>query len=69
MTGLLDTNVARYLLGGRYNPSTDSWSPINTYNVWDARGGHAAVWTGTEMIVWGGFGTHEHTARALPSGD
>ena len=20
----------------------------------DARGGHTAVWTGTEMIVWGG---------------
>jgi N-acetylneuraminic acid mutarotase len=40
--------------GGRYNPSTDSWSPTNTYNVPDARGNHSAVWTGTEMIIWGG---------------
>src|SRR6185436_11459866 len=41
--------------GGRYNPSTDTWTPTSTgANVPTARLDHVAVWTGTEMIVWGG---------------
>jgi N-acetylneuraminic acid mutarotase len=40
--------------GGRYNPSTNSWTPTSLVNVPDGRGLHTAVWTGTEMIVWGG---------------
>jgi hypothetical protein len=41
--------------GGRYNPLTDSWMPISTgENVPIARDLHTAVWTGTEMIIWGG---------------
>ena len=41
--------------GGRYDPSTDSWAATSTAaNVPLARVGHASVWTGTEMIVWGG---------------
>ncbi len=42
--------------GGRYNPSTDSWTPTSTTNAPDARSGHTAVWTGSEMIIWGGEG-------------
>ena len=51
--------------GGRYTPSTDSWTPSSLAsgsgtNVPAARGTHTAVWTGTEMIVWGGLnGTAE----------
>jgi hypothetical protein len=41
--------------GGRYNPSTDSWTPTSTVNAPDDRDGHTAIWTGSEMIVWGGF--------------
>ena len=41
--------------GGRYNPSTDSWTATSTTNAPDARDSHTAVWTGSEMIVWGGF--------------
>jgi N-acetylneuraminic acid mutarotase len=41
--------------GGRYSPSTDSWLPTSTANVPDGRDGHTAVWTGIEMIVWGGY--------------
>ena len=44
--------------GGRYNPSTDSWMPTSTSNVPTARWVHTAVWTGTEMIVWGGIDQH-----------
>ncbi len=40
--------------GGRYNPSNDSWTPTSTLNVPSARWDHTAVWTGSEMIVWGG---------------
>ena len=43
--------------GGRYNPSTDTWTATSTTNAPVARDSHAAVWTGSEMIVWGGLGT------------
>src|SRR5262249_51664825 len=37
---------------------TDSWTPTSTAeNVPAARFGHTALWTGREMIVWGGIGT------------
>jgi hypothetical protein len=42
------------LVGMAYKPDTDTWSPISTKGQPSARSGHAAVWTGTEMIVWGG---------------
>ncbi len=40
--------------GGRYNPSTDSWTPTSNTNAPSPRTYHTAIWTGTEMIVWGG---------------
>ena len=43
--------------GGRYNPSTDSWTATSTTNAPSPRDSHTAVWTGTDMIVWGGAGT------------
>ena len=41
--------------GARYSPATDSWTPVSSVNQPSARVDHTAVWTGTEMIVWGGF--------------
>jgi hypothetical protein len=41
--------------GGRYDPSTDSWTATSTTNAPIGRTGHTAVWTGSEMIIWGGF--------------
>ena len=41
--------------GGRYNPSTDSWTATSTTNAPTGRDFHTAVWTGRIMIVWGGF--------------
>ena len=48
--------------GGRYNAGTDSWTATSTANVPLARWDHTAVWTGSEMIVWGGFNDsiHDH---------
>jgi N-acetylneuraminic acid mutarotase len=40
--------------GGRYTLATDSWAPTSTVGVPESRESHTAVWTGTEMIVWGG---------------
>jgi N-acetylneuraminic acid mutarotase len=41
--------------GGRYDPSTDSWTATSTTSVPSARANHTAVWTGGQMIVWGGY--------------
>jgi hypothetical protein len=41
--------------GGRFDPMGNAWTPTSTgANVPAARVRHTAVWTGTEMIVWGG---------------
>ena len=40
--------------GARYNPATDTWTPVSTVNAPEARFSHTAIWTGTRMIVWGG---------------
>jgi len=43
--------------GGRYDPATDTWRPISLVNAPSPREMHSAVWTGTEMLVWGGCST------------
>ncbi len=40
--------------GGRYDPAADAWQPLTTTGAPPARLNHSAVWTGAEMIVWGG---------------
>ena len=47
-------NTFQVNTGGRYNPITDSWTAISTTSAPAARYRHTAVWTGSEMIVWGG---------------
>src|SRR5215467_6149034 len=34
----------------------DTWTATSTTNAPTGRAFHTAVWTGSEMIVWGGFG-------------
>ncbi|WP_395736574.1 kelch repeat-containing protein [Prosthecobacter sp.] len=41
--------------GARYTPATGVWTPLPAANAPSGRFGHSAVWTGTEMIVWGGM--------------
>ncbi|HEX4826183.1 MAG TPA: kelch repeat-containing protein [Candidatus Polarisedimenticolaceae bacterium] len=43
--------------GGRYDPAGDSWSPMSTVGQPLPREWHTTVWTGTDMIVWGGITT------------
>src|SRR5262249_40031885 len=40
--------------GGRYNPEADSWAATSIVNGPVARDRHNALWTGSEMIIWGG---------------
>src|ERR1035441_2746867 len=43
--------------GGRYDPSADSWKTITTKGAPSKRCWHTLVWTGKEMIAWGGGNT------------
>jgi N-acetylneuraminic acid mutarotase len=38
-----------------YAPATDSWRTLPSPPINGCRHDHTAVWTGTEMIVWGGW--------------
>src|SRR5436190_1389364 len=49
--------------GGRYNPTSDTWTSMSTSNAPSARSQTTPVWTGTEMLVWGGWALDENTAR------
>ena len=53
--GGFDLNaVVVYNDGGQYDPATDNWTATETTSVPFARYFHSAVWTGSEMIIWGG---------------
>ena len=43
--------------GGAYDPAADKWSALSTDGAPSPRSGHSAVWTGQQMIVWGGAAT------------
>ena len=45
-----DTNT-----GAIYDPVTDSWSPITTVGAPSPRNHQASIWTGSQMLVWGGI--------------
>jgi N-acetylneuraminic acid mutarotase len=59
--------------GGRYSPGTNSWTATTTINAPDPRAFHTAVWSGNEMIVWGGvvdfFTNFDTGGRYDPSTD
>ncbi|MBI3478463.1 MAG: cadherin-like domain-containing protein [Acidobacteria bacterium] len=55
--------------GGRYNPVTDSWKLVKKTNAPFTTYGHTAVWTGTEMIVYGGISSSLNAKRYKPSTD
>lgn len=42
--------------GGVYDPTNHSWSPVSQTGAPSPRHSHQAVWTGSKMIIWGGFG-------------
>jgi Kelch motif len=50
--------------GARYDATANTWRPVSTIGAPTARARHAAVWTGTKMIIWGG----ETSGRLLGDG-
>jgi N-acetylneuraminic acid mutarotase len=41
--------------GGQYDPAADAWSAATATGAPSVRVAHTAVWTGSTMIVWGGY--------------
>jgi N-acetylneuraminic acid mutarotase len=48
-----DGSHARPDNGAAYDPERDSWRPLPASPYWSLAG-HTAIWTGDEMLVWGG---------------
>jgi N-acetylneuraminic acid mutarotase len=70
-TGYPDCTTAENS-GGRYDPSTNTWQGISTAAAPASGWGHRAVWTGSEMFVWGGYDGSVYTnsgGRYNPVGD
>jgi N-acetylneuraminic acid mutarotase len=68
-TGWPDGNGFTPGTGGRYNPATDSWKPVTQTNAAYNTYGHSAIWTGTEMIVFGGVSSSPVAKRYKPATD
>jgi HYR domain-containing protein len=52
-TGSINTRFLQN--GGVYDPVGDVWAPTSLVGAPAKRSTHSAVWTGKEMIVWGGM--------------
>src|SRR5208283_4469707 len=46
--------VTLYADGASYDPISDSWTPLNPMTPLAGRTRQSAIWTGAEMIIWGG---------------
>jgi N-acetylneuraminic acid mutarotase len=55
--GVAETRRTLYNDGAAYNPKTDTWRTLSIDNAPSPRSNHAVVWTGTEMVIWGGEST------------
>ncbi len=58
--------------GGVYDPVTNTWRRTSMNGAPAPRARHTAVWTGTEMLVWGGFPDTlgpSHGGRYHPASD
>lgn len=53
--------------GAEYDSRTDRWSLLPKSPL-GQRSGHVAVWTGNQMIVWGGVDPSGESTRGLSSG-
>jgi len=54
-SGYGTSNASPTNTGGLYDPLTDTWTPMSSTGAPSGRTGATAVWTGTEMLVWGGY--------------
>ena len=66
----MDNPYPVYSSGARYDPTTDTWQPTSTgvdspSKRWSF---HTAVWTGSEMIVWGGSNDDGYEGGLMDTG-
>ena len=54
--------------GARYRRSTDDWTPVATTGAPASRWQHSAIWTGSKMIVWGGYHVDMYSVGKLNDG-
>lgn len=67
--GGLGSGSYNYLAdGAAYNPNSDEWTSLSLDGAPEARYGHAAVWTGQKMIVWGGIKSGSSPVEYYSSG-
>lgn len=52
--GKINAVPPRTDIGSRYNPTTDTWSDTSLSGAPSIRSLHTAIWTGSQMIIWGG---------------
>ena len=55
--------------GGRYDPTSDSWTSVAVPAFLPARYEHTAIWTGSLMVVWGGSQGSNDGGRYDPNSD
>jgi hypothetical protein len=55
--------------GGRYDPATNTWFTVNWADAPSPRHAHTAVWTGRQMVVWGGSSADQTGGRYDPATD
>lgn len=62
-----EANGGTMSTGGLYNPVSDSWAVFSwgRRDLPESRYLHSAVWTGKEMIVWGGYSIDSETGRMV----
>lgn len=64
-------SVVTSAFGYRYDPSGNSWSAVSTSSAPTARAGHSLVWTGSNVVVWGGTlsgGAYTNTGKRYNPG-
>ena len=54
--------------GARYNPATDTWTPISPTDAGQGFGDSVAAWTGTELIIWDGGQPSFIDSNGFPAG-
>lgn len=54
ISGSVPPVITVFNTGGRFNPANNTWTALPTLNAPSARINHTTVWTGSDMIVWGG---------------
>lgn len=67
--GSINSYNQRLDTGGRYDPIGDAWTATSRVGAPSPRGNHTAVWTGTEMIVWGGDGETRYWSESPELGN